>query len=295
MHSVSIVGCGYTGLRLARRCLDAGARVRGFATRPESVQQVAATGAQAISLNLDRDDALPDEALAGAARPDEIVYYCVPPAPTGEIDDRLRRFLGLLALLGAHPRRLIYLSTTGVYGDHRGGRVDEHTPPTPKTARAARRLAAETDLRAWAEARDVSWCILRVAGIYGPGRLPLSRLAKQEPAIDPAEATPTNRIHVDDLVSAALAAGDAAIADRRVYNVTDGSDDSSTAFLQRVARIAGLPEPPLISRLEAERTFSASTWSFLGESRRVDNRRLREELAVRLVYSDLDAGIAASL
>jgi nucleoside-diphosphate-sugar epimerase len=290
MHSVSIVGCGYTGLRLARRWLDSGARVRGYATRPESLRQIAAAGVEALPLDLDQ--APPDERLAEIVRDDDLVFYCAPPAPTGQTDTRLTRLLGGIV---ARPRRLVYLSTTGVYGDHQGGRVDEDTPPTPRTARAARRLAAEADLRAWAQARQLSWCILRVAGIYGPGRLPLARLANQEPAIDPREATPTNRIHVDDLVSAALAAALAERADRRIFNVTDGSDESSTAFLQRVARIAQLPAPPLISRREAELTFSASTWSFLGESRRVDNRRLREELGLRLAYADLDAGIAASL
>jgi nucleoside-diphosphate-sugar epimerase len=290
MHSVSIVGCGYTGLRLARRWRDAGAHVRGYATQPESLRQIAAAGVQALPLDLDL--AAPDGRLAGIVQDDDLVFYCVPPAPTGLTDTRLAR---LLEGIVTRPRRFVYLSTTGIYGDHRGGHVDEDTPPTPRTARAARRLAAETDLRAWAQARELSWCILRVAGIYGPGRLPLSRLASREPAIDPREATPTNRIHVDDLVSAALAAGVAGIADRRIFNVTDGSDESSTAFLQRVARIAGLPAPPLISRGEAEKTFSAATWSFLGESRRVDNRRLREELGLRLAYADLDSGIAASL
>jgi nucleoside-diphosphate-sugar epimerase len=290
MHSVSIVGCGYTGLRLARRWLDSGARVRGYATRPESLRQIAAAGVDALALDLDQ--AVADERLADIVRDDDLVFYCAPPAPTGQTDTRLTR---LLEGIVTRPRRFVYLSTTGVYGDHQGGHVDEDTPPTPRTARAARRLAAETDLRTWAQARQLSWCILRVAGIYGPGRLPLTRLASREPAIDPREAMPTNRIHVDDLVGAALAAGVAESADRRIFNVTDGSDESSTAFLQRVARMARLPEPPLISRREAEQTFSASTWSFLGESRRVDNRRLREELGLRLAYADLDAGILASL
>ena len=89
--------------------------------------------------------------------------------------------------------------------------------------------------------------------------------------------------------------GSRARADRRIYNVTDGSDDSLTAYLQRVARIGGLPPPPMISRAEAARPLSESSWSFLGESRRVDNRRMRDELGVALAYGDLDAGIRASL
>ena len=286
MQSVSIVGCGYTGLRLAKRWRDMGARVRGFATRPESLRGIAALGVDAFPLDL---DALAQVPLNMDA---ELVYYSVPPDPRGEGDARLERFL---AQIEGSPKRLIYLSTTGVYGDHGGARVDEETPVTPLSARAHRRVAAEAGLRSWAAARHLSWCILRIAGIYGPGRLPLERLRRAEPAIAPDEALPTNRIHVDDLVSACIAAGRSAAAAHRVINVTDGSDDSSTAFLQRVARITGLPAPPLVSRAEAQRTASASAWSFLGESRRVANRRLREELGVQLAYEDLDAGIRASL
>jgi nucleoside-diphosphate-sugar epimerase len=192
------------------------------------------------------------------------------------------------------PRRVIYLSTTGVYGDRSGATVTEETVPKTGSDRALRRLAAETRLRTWADSRGVSWCILRVPGIYGPGRLPLERLRRGEPAINLAESTPSNRIHVDDLVTACMATASSS-AHRRIYNVTDGSDDSATAFLQRVARIAHLPPPPLISRPEAQRTFSAMSWSFLSESRRVDNRRLLTELGVELAYQDLDEGIRASL
>jgi nucleoside-diphosphate-sugar epimerase len=263
-----------------------GATVSGFATRAESLREIAAAGVVAIPLDLDAGVPAPLP-LAG-----QLVYYSVPPSPQRDEDARLERFLRQIQGI---PARLIYLSTTGVYGDHAGAYVDEETPATPLSARARRRVAAETGLRRWAEAMRVSWCILRVAGIYGPGRLPLERLRDREPAIAPAEALPTNRIQVDDLVSACVAGALSPAADRRVVNVTDGSDDSSTAFLQRVARITGLPPPPLVSRTEARTTFSASSWSFLGESRRVSNRRLREELGVRLAYEDLDAGIRASL
>jgi nucleoside-diphosphate-sugar epimerase len=173
--------------------------------------------------------------------------------------------------------------------------VNEDTPPAPKTARAARRVAAEHAVREWAEARAVSWCILRVPGIYGPGRLPLERLRRGEPAIVREEATPGNRIHVDDLAAVCVAAGVAAAADDRIYNVTDGSEDSLTEYLLRVAQIAKLPAPPLVSRNDAKRAVSDSSWSFLAESRRVDNRRMLAELGVALEFRDLDAGIRASL
>lgn len=286
MHSVSIVGCGYTGKRLAARWLHAQHAVCGFGTRAESLQQITATGATAQLLDLDLPLAAPID-FDG-----QLVYYCVPPAPAGARDLRLER---LLKHRVGTPRRFVYLSTTGVYGDCAGARVDETCEPHPRTDRAIRRLAAETALRAWADSHAISWTILRVPGIYGPGRLPLARLRRADPAIDLQEATPSNRIHVEDLVTACMAAGIAPTADRRIYNVTDGSDDSLTAYLLRIARIAELPPPPLISRAAACESFSAASWSFLGESRRVGNDRMLEELGIALLYHDLDEGIRASL
>ena len=285
MRRVAIVGCGYLGLRLARRWRDLAYPVRGFATRPQSLKDIAATGAEAVQLDLDGP-------LAHVHLTGHLLYYLVPPARDGAHDRRLERFLGEIE---GPVERFIYVSTTGVYGDRAGAWVNEDTPPAPQSERAVRRLAAENALREWAEALGVSWCILRVPGIYGPGRLPLERLRRGEPAIRPQDATPSNRIHVEDLATACLAAARAARADRRIYNVTDGTDDSLTSYLLRVARIGNLPRPPLISRAEARARFSDSSWSFLGESRRIDNQRMREELGVALAYQDLDAGIRASL
>jgi nucleoside-diphosphate-sugar epimerase len=168
---VSIIGCGYTGLRLARRLRSSGARARGFASRPESLRQIAAAGIEALPLDL-------DAAVAPIDFTGHLVYYAVPPAREAG-DPRLERFL---ACIRGAPRRLVYLSTTGVYGDQAGARVDEETPPAPRTERAMRRLAAETAVRGWALAQGVSWTVLRVPGIYGPGRLPLDRLRPRDRA-----------------------------------------------------------------------------------------------------------------
>jgi nucleoside-diphosphate-sugar epimerase len=285
MHPVSIVGCGYTGRRLAERFRDCGARVRGFATRPESLLQIEAAGAEALPLDL-------DGAVDAADFSGHLIYYAVPPSASQDGDPRLDRFLE--SIVGV-PQRLVYLSTTGVYGNQAGAMVDEDTPPAPRTERAIRRLQAETKVCEWAESRSTSWCVLRVAGIYGPGRLPLDRLRRAVPAIALHEATPSNRIHITDLVTACMAAGLRAVADRRIYNVTDGGDASLTEYLRRVAAIADLPPPPLIGRAEAERTLFASSWSHLAESRHVDNSRMLQELGVETRYRDLDAGIRASL
>ena len=281
---ISIIGCGYTGRCLAERWMTSGARVRGFAVRTESLRSIEAAGAQAQRLDLDSPIAPLD--FAG-----HLVYYTVPPAPQNG-DPRLARFL---AAIEGRPTRLIYLSTTGVYGDQAGAKVDEDTPIAPRTDRAKRRAVAELAVRSWAEQQGISWCVLRVAGIYGPGRLPLDRLRRGVPAIVPHEAKPTNRIHVTDLVTVCVAAGCSIAADRRIYNVSDGSEHTLTDYLQHVARIAQLPSPPLISRAEAERTATASSWSFLAESRRAHNGRMLRELHIQLEYGDIDRGISASL
>jgi nucleoside-diphosphate-sugar epimerase len=220
------------------------------------------------------------------------VYYSVPPHPHGGGDPRLAAFLDGMS---GTPHRFIYLGTTGVYGDRAGGLVDETAEPAPTSQRAMRRLAAENAVRLWAEGAQASWCILRIAGIYGPGRLPLERLRRAEPAIVAEEAAPGNRIHVEDLVTACVAAGLSSRADRRVVNVADGSAQSATAFLQAVARIAGLPPPPLVSRAEAKRRLASPAWSFLADARRIDNRRLTGELGVALAFHDMEEGIRASL
>jgi nucleoside-diphosphate-sugar epimerase len=282
--TVSIIGCGYTGQRLAERLSTAGTRVRGFARHAQNLENIAAAGAEPVALDLDA----PVEPVAVDGH---IVYYAVPP-PQQSGDARLERFL---AAVSGTPRRLIYLSTTGVYGDRGGARVDEDTAPRPQTERAKRRLAAETMVAAWAKSRDASWCVLRVPGIYGPGRLPLERLRRSLPVVVAHEAAPGNRIHVADLVTACLAAGIAGGAHCRIFNVTDGSEESATHFLGRVARIAGLPAPPEGSRTEVLNALAPTARSFLVESRRVDNHRMLAELGVVLAYTDLDAGIRASL
>ena len=135
--------------------------------------------------------------------------------------------------------------------------------------------------------------ILRVPGIYGPGRLPLERLQRHEPALREADAGPGNRIHVDDLVAAIVAAIDRPSA-QGVYNVTDGDYSSTTAYLQLTAAVAGIEPPALLSRAEASAKIPAGMLFFLLESRRVDNRRLLADLGLRLQYPTLQSGVLAS-
>ena len=288
--SCLVVGCGYVGARFARQA--AGRRpVLGIVRRGPSASGLEAAGVNTMRLDLDDAHPVLQPSLAAAAAGAAVVYL-VPPPDHGTSDPRLERFLLLLG--DAVPAVLTYVSTTGVYGDTQGALVDEHAPLAPGNDRARRRVAAESVAQAWCAARGVRCVILRVPGIYGPHRLPLERLERGEPALRPEDAGPGNRIHVDDLVASIAAAIDQPGA-QGAYNVTDGDPASTTAFLQETAAAAGLPSPRLVPKTEAARHISPGMLAFLLESRRVDNRRLLDELGVRLRYPRAQAGILASL
>lgn len=282
-----IVGCGYVGERLARR-MAANYEVTALVRSAERAAALNAAGIKTLAIDLDR-------VRLGAWLPEKLeqaaIFYLTPPPAMGESDLRLDRFLQLATV---PPRAFIYMSTTGVYGDTDGAPVDESSPVQPLTDRARRRVSAEEMTRVWCTERRVRRVILRVPGIYGPNRLPLERLRRREPALHPDEAGISNRIHVDDLVEACAAAALNEEA-RGVYNITDGSAFSSTHFLDRVADLTGLPRPPRVSMDEAQLTFNQERLSFLHESRRVINERMRRHLGVQLRYADMDEGIRASL
>lgn len=275
------------GGRLARR-LRPGRRIAAFVRSEASAAGLRVDGIEAMIA--DFDDAAAAGALQAAAH-GAAVAYLVPPPDSGSTDPRIAGFLA--ALGDARPDVLLYMSTTGVYGDTGGAIVTEETPVAPANDRSRCRVDAETTATAWSAGRGTRCVILRVPGIYGPGRLPVERLHRGEPALRSEDAGPGNRIHVDDLVSACIAALERPVSG--FFNVGDGDHSSTTQYLQRTAALAGLPLPRLVSMDEARATISPGMLAYLVESRRIDNRRMREVLGVRLAYPDLDAGIAASL
>jgi len=222
---------------------------------------------------------------------DYSVLYTVPPLRSLSNDVRIER---LIARLDPPPTRFVYISTTGVYGDCGGAKVDEDAPENPGFDQARLRVAAERSLHAWCEPNNVDCVILRVPGIYGPGRLGIDRVRSGTANIQDSEANPGNRIHVDDLVSCCEAAL-SKDAPPGIYNVGDGDYRSATWFASEVARQCGEPLPPEISLEAARREFSAMRMSFLRESRRIDTRKMREVLGVTPVYSNPEDGIKASL
>lgn len=223
--------------------------------------------------------------------PARTLIYTVPPAADSDGDPRLAR---MLAALPIHPDRIVYFSTSGVYGDTGGKVVDESAEPRPTVARSQRRVDAERLLAAYCDRQGVELCILRVPGIYGPGRLGLDRIRQGRAILRDADAGPGNRIHVDDLVSCALAAA-SNLTVPRICNVGDGNPMPAGAFSRAVANAAGLPAPPEVSMAEAERQFSEQRLSFLRGSRQLDLGRMREQLQVTPRYADPVDGIRASL
>ena len=278
-----IVGCGYLGCRLAGQ-LSAG-RVTGLVRSAAGVERLERQGIAPLRCDLAHEvsQSLPTEGVD--------VWYLAPPPGTGVKDTYLRHFLEALDDSG-QPRRMVLISTTGVYGDCGGQWVDESRPPAPVVDRARRRLDAEQQLRLWGERSGREWVILRVAGIYGPGKLPLERLREGRPMVAEKDAPWTNRIHADDLVQVCLAAMSRGRSGG-IYNVTDGNPGNMADYFNRVADMAGLPRPPVIDLEAAEDSLSAGMRSYLAESRRIDNSRMLRELGVSLRYPDLDSGLRA--
>jgi nucleoside-diphosphate-sugar epimerase len=243
--------------------------------------------AHAVKGDLDHPETLARLPIHGT-----VLFHFAPPAPSGQTDTRTAT---LLAALEANPpRRIVYISTSGVYGDSKGDWVDETRPVNPGNDRSRRRVDAELQLADFAARHAVPLVILRVPGIYGPGRLPLERIRRGDPVVCPAEAPWSNRIHADDLAAIAVRAG-RDDSPPGIYNASDDEPSSMTDYFYRLADAAGLPRPPCVSLAEARRTFSPGLLEYLNESRRLDNRRMKDALGVRLLYPTLAAGLASLL
>lgn len=285
---IFIAGCGEIGRRVAKLWQGRGAEVAALARSEGSARELVRLGIETVLGDLDDPGSIGTLPVQGC-----ILYYLAPPPEKGEGDPRIAAFLAAIPT-GAGPERIVYMSTTGVYGDRQGGWVTEDTPPAPTSSRGKRRLAAETALRAWGLAREVPVIILRVAGIYGPGRIPVERVRSGAPVPAEEEAPASNRIHAQDVARACVAAALHG-KDGSVYNVSDGNPGTITQYYNAVADLLGIPRPPAVPMEEARRVLGKGILSFLAESKRVDSRKLREELGLELLYPDLSSGLPASL
>jgi nucleoside-diphosphate-sugar epimerase len=194
----------------------------------------------------------------------------------------------------ALPDKMILISTTAVYGDCHGDWITENQPVNPQTNRGNRRLDAENASRVWAEKNNIPLVILRVGGIYGPGRLPIARLKKGLPILHEEESPYTNRIHQDDLANICVEAAKYVKNSGHqvaIFNVADGQPGTMSQYFKDVAKACGLPLPPEVTREEAQQQMTAGMLSYLRESRRIDNTKLISELNLDLKYPTLEEGL----
>jgi nucleoside-diphosphate-sugar epimerase len=284
---IFLVGCGDIGLRVARLWADEGSPVCALARSPESAGRLSAAGIPTVNGDLDEPGTLVGLPIRGT-----LSYYLAPPPEGGDTDPRMRAFLDRIPP-GEEPGKMVYMSTTAVYGDLHGEWATEETPTAPSTARGRRRLDAEQAVLAWGRQRGIPAVILRVAGIYGPGRLPVDRVRKRTPVLAGSESPFSNRIHADDLARVCVAAAKRGRGGS-IYNVSDGRPGTIGQYYSAIADMLGVPRPPEVTMSEARRVMSEAMLSYLSESKRVDSRKMREELGVELLYPDLESGLAAS-
>ena len=273
-------GHGYSARALTPLLLVRGWTVIGTTRSAETVEALRAQGVEPVLWG----DAL-DDALSRATH----VLTSVAPGGDGDpvlstYGEALAAHLGRMAWLG-------YLSTTGVYGDHGGGWVDESTPPSPATRRGRMRVEAEAAWADLAARTGAALHVFRLAGIYGPGRGPFEkvRAGTARRIVKPGQVF--SRIHVDDIAAALLASIDHPAPGGAVYNVCDDDPAPPEDVIAYAAALLGLPAPPEVSFAQAD--LSPMARSFYAESKRVRNDRLRRELGVRLRHPDYRSGLAA--
>ena len=266
---ILIIGCGDIGLRVAQQ-LCRNYRVFALTSQQSRFPELRGLGITPILGNLDKPESL--WRLSGLA---QTVIHLAPPQNIGHRDSRTRNLTRILAQGPVSVSRLIYVSTTGVYGDHKGGRVSEVTTVNPQSERAKRRVDAERVLRLWGPANGVAVTILRVPGIYATNRLPVDRLQARTPALLPDEDAYSNHIQSDDLarlVCAAMYHG----KPQRIINACDGGETKMGDYFDEVADAFGLERPTRMPAAELQKIVSPMLWSFMRESRRVTNTRLPE-------------------
>jgi len=279
MNRILIIGCGDIAMRVAR-LLPSHYRLFGLVRNPLHCAALRTAGIVPVRGDLDDSGSLHN--LSGLGR--TVLHFAPPPTAITDnaADTRTRNLLAALSR-GSLPQRLIYISTSGVYGDCNGELVTETRPVHPQTARAKLRVNAENQIRTWAGNHGIHASILRVPGIYATDRLPLERLKKGTPAIIDAEDGYTNHIHADDLAQCVITAMRYA-KPNRIYHTVDDSRMKMGEYFDAVADAYTLPRAPRVTRAEARQVLTPIQYSFMNESRRLSNMRMKQELKLILRY-----------
>jgi len=282
----SIIGCGYIGKRLAQQLLEKDLLVHGYVNSEDSRAECDKLGIPCDVIDLDNADldvTLPELELDG-----QNILYLAPPPRCGQVDTRMTNFLR--AIDSQLPERFVLISTTGVYGDCKGDWIEESTPLNPTADRAKRRADAEQQVTAFCHEKNIPLIILRVAGIYGPGKIPLARIKSGAPIVNQQDSPFTNRIHAVDLVNIC----ERALLNTKItgtYNITDGHPGTMYEYFTGVAKALDLPAPPAISMAEAQHQLSEGMLSYMAESRRIDNSKLLKDFDLELKYPKLQDGL----
>ena len=280
---IYIIGYGDVGARIAPLLVEKNIDV--YAVSRSNKREIANEHFHYLNIDLDQCESGP------AIIEDKAdVIYLAPPPIQGINETRIKAFLANLENNNTIPRRIVYISATGVYGDCGGEWITEETPLSPKADRSKRRVDAENQLTAWCKTHTTEWVILRVAGIYGPGKLPLARLQKGMSVLQEGIAPASNRIHIDDLADIIIAAMESEFANE-IYNVADNNPTTMTDYFTRVAAAYKLPAPIQISWEEAQKTLSPQMLSYLSESKKLDTSKLVQQLKIALRYPNLATGI----
>lgn len=281
-----IAGCGDVGSKIAKIAVQRGMSVTAFARSGER-----ATALQDVKLltgSLDDPDTLPMLPTKNSC-----VTYLIPPPGGGISDTRVSAFLQNIKA-GDEPSGIVYISTTSVYGDCGDDLVDETRPLNPANHTAKRRCDAEEQFRIWCSAHNTTLIILRVSGIYGPGRIPLQRIHNREPLLDASLSGYTNRIHSEDLAEICLAALERG-EDGDIFNVSDNEISKMNDYFNLITDLMGLERLPQVGLEEARKVMSPLMFGYMTESRRIDSRKVLSKLGIKLKYPTLQAGLKASL
>lgn len=265
-----------------------GAAVACLVRTPDKCAALVQKGFDAATFSLDEPATLVLPELSGA-----VLYYLAPPPGGGIQDSRARNFIAALERY-APPEKIIYMSATSVYSEVGGGIVTEESPAEPASAMGKRRIDAERAFLEYGAVHNVPVVILRVSGIYGPGRLPLMQINQGQPLLREEESGPSNRIHADDLAAICIAAAEKG-SDGEVFNVSDGHPSSMTSYFNACADLLGYPRQPQVTMEEARNVMSPLMYSYVSESRIVDNSRMLECLNITLRYPTTVKGLAASI
>lgn len=265
-------------------------KVLALTSSAERVPMLREAGALPLLGNLDAPGSLGRLAVVA-----ERVLHLAPPQAHGAHDQRTRHLLQVLAR-GGRVQRLVYASTSGVYGDAQGAVFDETRAVHPATDRARRRVDAEAQVRAFGRRSGAGVSVLRIPGIYAADREgghPRDRLLRGTPVLAAGDDVHTNHIHADDLARACVAALLHGAA-QRTYHASDDTDLKMGDYFDLAADLCSLPRPPRVSRTEASQTFSPVMLSFMSESRRLINQRLKTELGLKLRYPTVREGLIGS-